>query len=81
MAAWSPRQRSSPTPRAREAKSPWVYPQLAQYGDSGGPNLLGGTDIILAINSNVTNGSCAGVKYSNRIDTFIQASPARSLPK
>jgi hypothetical protein len=40
------------------------------FGDSGGPNLLGGTDIILAVNSYVTNGNCAGVTYSNRIDTY-----------
>ena len=40
------------------------------FGDSGGPNLLGGTDTILAVNSYVTNGNCAGVTYSNRIDTY-----------
>lgn len=39
------------------------------FGDSGGPDLLGGTNIILAVNSFVTNGLCAGVTYSNRIDT------------
>ena len=38
------------------------------FGDSGGPNLLAGTDMILAVNSYVTNGQCAGVTYSNRID-------------
>jgi len=38
------------------------------FGDSGGPDLLGGTNIILAVNSYVTNGNCAGVTYSNRID-------------
>lgn len=38
------------------------------FGDSGGPNLLGGTNTILAVNSYVTNGNCAGVTYSNRID-------------
>ncbi|MCJ7667276.1 MAG: S1 family peptidase [Anaerolineae bacterium] len=37
------------------------------FGDSGGPDLLG--DTILAVNSYVTNGNCAGVTYSNRIDT------------
>ena len=39
------------------------------FGDSGGPNLLGGTDTILSINSFVTNGNCAGVTYSYRLDT------------
>ncbi len=38
------------------------------FGDSGGPDLLGGTNIILAVNSYVTNGNCTGVTYSNRID-------------
>lgn len=38
------------------------------FGDSGGPDLLGDTNIILAVNSYVTNGNCAGVTYSNRID-------------
>lgn len=38
------------------------------FGDSGGPNLLGGTNTILAVNSYVTNGNCAGLTYSNRID-------------
>jgi hypothetical protein len=40
------------------------------FGDSGGPDLLGRTDTILAVNSYVTNGNCAGVTYSNRIDTY-----------
>ena len=31
------------------------------FGDSGGPDLLGGTDTVLAVNSYVTNGNCAGV--------------------
>jgi hypothetical protein len=38
------------------------------FGDSGGPDLLGGTDTILAINSYGTNNNGAGVSYSNRID-------------
>lgn len=38
------------------------------FGDSGGPDLLGGTDVILAVNSYVTNVNCAGVGYSSRID-------------
>jgi hypothetical protein len=39
------------------------------FGDSGGPNLLEGTATILSINAFVTNGNCAGVTYSYRIDT------------
>jgi hypothetical protein len=38
------------------------------FGDSGGPDVLGGTDIVLAVNSYVTNGNCTGVTYSNRVD-------------
>ena len=39
------------------------------FGDSGGPDLLGGTNTVLAVNSYVTNANCKGVTYSNRIDT------------
>lgn len=39
------------------------------FGDSGGPDILGDTDIILAVNSFVTNSNCTGVTYSNRVDT------------
>jgi len=39
------------------------------FGDSGGPNLLGGTNVILAVNSFVANSICSGNTYSYRVDT------------
>jgi hypothetical protein len=39
------------------------------FGDSGGPDLLGGTNVVLGINSFVNNGLCAGNTYSYRADT------------
>ena len=38
------------------------------FGDSGGPVLLGGTDVIVAVNSFVLNGNCAGQGYGYRTD-------------
>jgi hypothetical protein len=37
------------------------------FGDSGGPILDGNK--VLGVNSFVTNANCAGVTYSNRVDT------------
>jgi Trypsin len=39
------------------------------FGDSGGPDLLGGTNTVLGVNSYVTNSNCSGVGYSFRIDS------------
>ena len=39
------------------------------FGDSGGPDLLGGTSIVLAENSFLNNNVCAGNTYSYRVDT------------
>lgn len=39
------------------------------FGDSGGPVLLGETDLILALSAFSPNDRCAGVTYTSRIDT------------
>jgi hypothetical protein len=38
------------------------------FGDSGGPDLVHGTDTVVAVNSYVTNPNCKGVTYSERVD-------------
>lgn len=38
------------------------------FGDSGGPILLAGTNVVIANNSFVTNANCSGVTYAQRID-------------
>jgi secreted trypsin-like serine protease len=43
---------------------------VACVGDSGGPNLLGGTDYLLAVNSFGPSADCSGVSYSQRLDTI-----------
>jgi hypothetical protein len=39
------------------------------FGDSGGPDLLAGTDVAIAVNTFVMNDVCRGVTYSTRLDT------------
>ena len=38
------------------------------FGDSGGPDLKGGTDTVMGVNSYVTNVNCSGIGYSQRVD-------------
>ena len=38
-------------------------------GDSGGPDLLAGTNVVLAENSFVVSGLCSSIAYSYRLDT------------
>jgi hypothetical protein len=40
------------------------------FGDSGGPVLYGGQNIVLGVNSFGSNANCAGLSYANRIDTY-----------
>lgn len=49
------------------------------FGDSGGPDLLPGTDTVIAVNSYVTNTNCTGVGYSSRIDRADTLSWIRSF--
>jgi hypothetical protein len=39
------------------------------FGDSGGPNLQGGTNVVIGVNSFVANSICSGNTYSYRVDT------------
>ena len=39
------------------------------FGDSGGPTLLGGTHVLVGINSFVNNSQCAGNAFGYRVDT------------
>ncbi len=39
------------------------------FGDSGGPDLVGGTDVVVGVNSFVANSICSGNTYSYRVDT------------
>ena len=39
------------------------------FGDSGGPALLAGTDILVAVTSYVMNNNAVGISYSCRVDT------------
>jgi V8-like Glu-specific endopeptidase len=39
------------------------------FGDSGGPVLLGDSDLAVAVNSFVSNRQCAGNSYAYRLDT------------
>ncbi|MEO8290755.1 MAG: trypsin-like serine protease [Gaiellaceae bacterium] len=39
------------------------------FGDSGGPVLLGGTDVVVGISSFVNNRQCAGNAFAYRVDT------------
>ena len=38
------------------------------FGDSGGPILQGGTNVVLGVNSYVANINCAGAGYASRVD-------------
>ena len=39
------------------------------FGDSGGPNLVGGTNVVVGVNSFVANAICTANTYSYRVDT------------
>ena len=39
------------------------------FGDSGGPNLVGGSNVVIGVNSFVANAICTSNTYSYRVDT------------
>ena len=49
------------------------------FGDSGGPDLIGGTDTVIAVNSFVTNSNCSGVGYDTRVDLQVRLDWIRSF--
>jgi len=51
------------------------------FGDSGGPILDGGSDVVLALNAFVTNSNCSGVTYAQRIDIPDILAWINSFPK
>jgi secreted trypsin-like serine protease len=50
----------------------------ACLGDSGGPNLVSGTDLMVAINA-LANSNCKSASYSERLDTAAALSFLRSF--
>ncbi len=38
------------------------------FGDSGGPVLKAGTNVVLAVNTFVTSANCTGISYAQRLD-------------
>ena len=57
------------------------------FGDSGGPDLLGATDTVIAVNSFINGSNCSSTAFSTRLDQpeilaairdYVQASPTRT---
>jgi secreted trypsin-like serine protease len=59
----------------RVQRAPGLHPGGGRggtcFGDSGGPVLVDDSDVIVAVNSFVTNGACAGTGYSYRTDQQV----------